>query len=312
MVYNDKTSGVAMSQYYWGVDLGGTKIECAVMSRKDDQCVLRKRVATEGSKGYVHILQRIKSLIDTCAESVGEYPEAIGFGTPGALDPQTGVMKNCNSTALNGQPFDKDLSEVLGTKIVLANDANCFALAEARLGVVKRLKPDAEVVFGIIMGTGVGSGVVVNGKLINGRHGIAGEWGHNVLEPNGALCYCGKEGCLETVISGKGLEAHYKSIAKEEHSLPEIVKLAEAGDSFAQHTLTRLIDKFGLAVAQIINVIDPDVIVVGGGVGNIDALYEHAPQAIKRHLFNPILDTLIVKPDLGDSAGVFGAAMLVK
>ncbi|PSW06672.1 ROK family protein [Photobacterium lipolyticum] len=301
-----------MSQYYWGVDLGGTKIECAVMARKDNRCVVRKRVLTQSDKGYVHILQRIKLLIDKCVEVVGEYPDAIGFGTPGALDPQTGVMKNCNSTALNGQAFDKDLEDVLGTKVILANDANCFALAETHLGVVKRLKPDAEVVFGIIMGTGVGSGLVVNGKLINGLHGIAGEWGHNVLEPNGAPCYCGKNGCLETVISGKGLEAHYKNLAKKALSLPEIVKKAAQADSYAQHTLTRLIEKFGLAVAQVINIIDPDVIIVGGGVGNIDALYEHAPKAIERHLFNSRLETLIVKPDLGDSAGVFGAAMLVK
>ncbi|MGF1759544.1 ROK family protein [Photobacterium sagamiensis] len=301
-----------MSQYYWGVDLGGTKIECAVMSRKDNRCVVRERVLTQSDKGYVHILQRIKLLIDKCVEAVGEYPDAIGFGTPGALDPQTGVMKNCNSTALNGQSFDKDLEDVLGTKVMLANDANCFALAETHLGVVKRLKPNAEVVFGIIMGTGVGSGLVVNGKLINGLHGIAGEWGHNVLEPNGAPCYCGKNGCLETVISGKGLEAHYKNLTKQSLSLPEIVKQAAKADSYAQHTLTRLIEKFGLAVAQVINIIDPDVIIVGGGVGNIDALYEYAPKAIERHLFNPRLETLIVKPDLGDSAGVFGAAMLVK
>lgn len=301
-----------MSRYYWGIDLGGTKIECAVMSYQDDQCVLRERIATEGHKGYEHVLQRIKLLIEQCAEKVGESPAIVGFGTPGTLDPQTGLMKNCNSTSLNDKPLDIDLETLLQIPVKLANDANCFALAEACLGIVPQIKPDAEVVFGIIMGTGVGSGVVVNGKLINGRHGIAGEWGHNVLEPNGAPCYCGKSGCLETVISGKGLEAYYQKLANKAATLPEIVELAEAGESYAQHTLTRLIEKFGLAVAQIINVIDPDVIVVGGGVGNIDALYEYGPKAIQRHLFNPVLDTQIVKPALGDSAGVFGAAMLVK
>ncbi|WP_064607911.1 ROK family protein [Photobacterium sp. J15] len=301
-----------MSRYYWGVDLGGTKIECAVMSRDDDQCIVRERIATEGEHGYEHVLQRIKSLIDICAEKVGEYPERVGFGTPGVLDPQTGVMKNCNSTSLNGKALDKHLASLLGVPVKLANDANCFALAETHLGVVKQVKPDAEVVFGIIMGTGVGSGIVVNGKVLYGCHGIAGEWGHNVLEANGEPCYCGKHGCLETVISGKGLEAHYQKLAQRTLSLPEIVEQAELGESFAQHTVTRLIEKFGLAVAQIINVIDPDVIVVGGGVGNIDALYEYGPKAIERHLFNPVLNTLIVKPALGDSAGVFGAAMLVK
>ncbi|MCW8330216.1 ROK family protein [Photobacterium sp. SDRW27] len=301
-----------MSRYYWGIDLGGTKIECAVMSYEDDQCVLRERIATEGDKGYEHVLQRIKLLVDLCTDKIGEKPESVGFGTPGTLDPQTGLMKNCNSTSLNGKALDKDLEKLLQVPVKLANDANCFALAEAQLGVVQQVKPDAEVVFGIIMGTGVGAGVVVNGKLVNGRHGIAGEWGHNVLEPNGAPCYCGKAGCLETVISGKGLEAYYQHLANQPLSLPEIVEQAELGESYAQHTLTRLIEKFGLAVAQIINVIDPDVIVVGGGVGNIDALYELGPKAILRHLFNPALDTKIVKPALGDSAGVFGAAMLVK
>lgn len=301
-----------MSRYYWGVDLGGTKIECAVMSYDGDRCVLRERIATQSEQGYEHVLQRIKLLVELCAEKVGEYPESIGFGTPGTLDPQTGVMKNCNSTSLNGKPLDKDLERLLRVPVKLANDANCFALAETRLGVVQQVKPDAEVVFGIIMGTGVGSGIVVNGKLIYGRHGIAGEWGHNVLEPDGCPCYCGKAGCVETVLSGKGLEAYYQHLAHRSLPLPEIVELAGQGDSHARRTLTRLIDNFGLAVAQIINVLDPDVIVVGGGVGNIDALYEQGPKAIEHHLFNPSLETKIVKPALGDSAGVFGAAMLVK
>ncbi|WP_299019683.1 ROK family protein [uncultured Photobacterium sp.] len=301
-----------MSRYYWGVDLGGTKIECAVMSYDDDQCVLRERIATEGARGYEHVLYRIKQLIELCAERVGEYPVRVGFGTPGVLDPQTRVMKNCNSTSLNGKALDKDLEQLLQVPVKLANDANCFALAETHLGIVKQVRPDAEVVFGIIMGTGVGSGIVVNGKVLYGCHGIAGEWGHNVLEPNGEPCYCGKNGCLETVISGKGLETHYQKLAQRGLSLPEIVEQAELGESFAQHTVTRLIEKFGLAVAQIINVIDPDVIVVGGGVGNIDALYEYGPKVIERHLFNPALNTQIVKPALGDSAGVFGAAMLVR
>ncbi|MGR5143318.1 ROK family protein [Photobacterium sp. DNB23_23_1] len=305
-----------MSKYYWGVDLGGTKIECAVMQYDDDHCVLRKRLPTEGEKGYQHVLGQIRKLIDLCVQDVGESPQTVGFGTPGTLDPATGTMKNCNSTHLNGQALDKDLESLLGFPVRLANDANCFALAEARLGVVQDIKPDAEVVFGIIMGTGVGSGIVVNGKVLNGCHGIAGEWGHNVLEVNGAPCYCGKQGCVETVMSGKGLERFYREQSdsgdKCSLSLPEIVVLAEQGNGLAQTTLERLHNYFGLAVASIINVLDPDVIVVGGGVGNIDSLYTKGRDAILPHLFNPELNTVLAKPALGDSAGVFGAAMLVK
>ncbi|HIF9171778.1 TPA: ROK family protein [Photobacterium damselae] len=299
-------------QYYWGVDLGGTKIECAVIDRNTEECVVRERIATEGQFGYEHVLNRIKELIDLCKEKSGIIPARIGFGTPGTLDPKLGVMKNCNSTSLNGKSLDKDLERILGCDVVLANDANCFALAEAHFGAAKRLKPDAEVVFGIIMGTGVGSGIVVNGKVINGCHGIGGEWGHNVIEPNGRDCYCGKKGCLETVMSGKGLEAYYQQLTGQNLPLPEIVAKARSGDEDGIKTLSRMIETFGLAVSQIINTIDPDVIVVGGGVGNIDELYEQGPKAVLAHLFNPELNTLIVKPDLGDSAGVFGAAALVK
>ena len=301
-----------MDRYYWGVDLGGTKIECAVIERSTDKCIVRERIATESDQGYAHILNQIKLLIDRCAEQLGQRPLAVGFGTPGTLDPHHGVMKNCNSTALNGKPLDKDLSLLLDAQVILANDANCFALAEAHFGAAKRVKPNAEVVFGIIMGTGVGSGIVVNGKGLYGCHGIAGEWGHNVIEPNGALCYCGQSGCLETVISGKGLERFYFEQSGVELSLPEIVERAAGNDLHAQTTLARMSHYFGIAAAQIINVLDPDVIVIGGGVGNIDALYQQAQQAILPHLFNGELNTQIVKPDLGDSAGVFGAAALVK
>ncbi|OAN11082.1 sugar kinase [Photobacterium jeanii] len=312
--------------YLWGIDLGGTKIECAVLSSEGFDCVVRERIATERDKGYQHILQQIKRLVERCAKLVGHYPHSIGFGTPGTLDPITAVMKNCNSTVLNDQPLDRDLSQLLGVEVVIANDANCFALAETKMGIVPQVAPQAETVFGIIMGTGVGAGVVVNGKVLHGCHGIAGEWGHNVLEPDGVACYCGKKGCVETVLSGPGLEAYHARLthhafepkptsdgACEVHhlTLPEIVAQARAGTPAAKHTLTRLVNQFGLAVAPIINVLDPDVIVIGGGVGNIDELYQGAEAAILPHLFNPRLATKIVKPALGDSAGVFGAAMLV-
>ncbi|PSV51084.1 ROK family protein [Photobacterium sp. GB-1] len=301
-----------MDRYYWGVDLGGTKIECIVIDRNSDQPIIRERIETESIKGYQHILDQIKILIERCAKIVGHYPYAVGFGTPGTLDPIHGVMKNCNTTALNGQPLDKDLNEMLGIHAIIANDANCFALAETHFGVVKRIKPDAQIVFGIIMGTGVGSGIVVDGKCLYGCHGIAGEWGHNVLEHNGADCYCGKQGCVETVISGKGLERYYYELSSQALSLPEIVEQAKQNNHEAVKTITRLREYFGLAVARIINVLDPEIIVIGGGVGNIDALYQDIETQILPHLFNTELNTLIVKPELGDSAGVYGAAALVK
>ncbi|WP_413111726.1 ROK family protein [Thaumasiovibrio sp. DFM-14] len=302
-----------MQKYYWGVDLGGTKIECAVMDRETDTCVLRERMPTEGDKGYRHVLDNIKMLIERCAEQVGAYPERVGFGTPGTLDPQTGVMKNCNSTHLNDQPLDKDLKILLDCDVLLANDANCFALAETTLGVVPDVAPEASVVFGVILGTGVGAGIVVNGKVLNGHHGIAGEWGHNVLNHDtGMPCYCGKSGCVETEISGPALERFYAELAGEVRPLKDIAAAAEAGDGLCRHTLTHLVEQFAAAVSVAINIIDPDVIVIGGGVGNIDAIYEYTPAAIKKHLFNPHFASLLVRPKLGDSAGVFGAAMLVK
>ncbi|MBP2701932.1 ROK family protein [Photobacterium lucens] len=301
-----------MDRYYWGIDLGGTKIECIVIDRDTEQSVIRERIATESVKGYTHILQQIKTLIDRCADKLGQYPKSVGFGTPGTLDPIHGVMKNCNTTALNGKALDKDLNALLNIKAVLANDANCFALAETHYGVVKRIKPDAQIVFGIIMGTGVGSGIVVDGKCLYGCHGIAGEWGHNVIEAQGADCYCGKQGCVETVISGKGLERYYREISGQDLPLPEIVAAAKNGNANAEKTIARLRHYFSLAVAKIINVIDPEVIVIGGGVGNVDELYQNIDQLILPHLFNSELDTQIVKPELGDSAGVFGAAALVK
>jgi len=195
-----------MSQPLWGIDLGGTKIEGAILpSLNDPKPIIRTRIDTESAKGYEHIIIQIKKLVHQMQEQTSLAPHSIGFGTPGVLDPVLQTMKNCNSTALNGMPLKKDLEEMLGIPVVLANDANCFALAETHWGVVKEKFPDASVVFGIIMGSGVGGGIVINGKVWNGHHGIAGEWGHNHLDDSGGPCYCGKTGCVETVISGPAL-----------------------------------------------------------------------------------------------------------
>ncbi|MCS6989660.1 MAG: ROK family protein [Chloroherpetonaceae bacterium] len=293
----------------WGIDLGGTKIECAVLeSPTSSRALTRQRIETQAEKGYAHILAQIKRLVDDVADTLGKRPTKIGVGTPGALEPSTQTLKNSNTVCLNGKPFKRDLEQVLGVPIKIANDANCFALAEARLGAAK----GASVVFGVIMGTGVGGGIVVDGKVIGGRQGIAGEWGHNVLEENGELCYCGKRGCVETVLSGVWLEKFYQARSGESRKLKDIVERHRLGtDENATLTIKRLTENFGKAIAVVINILDPDVIVLGGGVGNIDLLYGEGVEEAKKHVFNHKLETAIVKPILGDSAGVFGAAMLV-
>ncbi|WP_421220092.1 ROK family protein [Aeromonas jandaei] len=293
----------------WGIDLGGTKCECVVLD--GDEVLLRHRIPTERAGGYDHMIGQIAKLVAECAEKIGQRPTVIGMGTPGARDPQTGLMKNCNTTELNGKPFKEDLERRLGVPVLIANDANCFALAETHLGAVRQHHPNAKVVFGIIMGTGVGSGIVINGRILNGHHGIAGEWGHNVLSPDGPECYCGKHGCVETLISGPALEAWYEAKAKRRLSLAQIAA-ATAHDHVAKLTIDRLHLLFGQALANVVNILDPDVIVIGGGVGNVQSLYSVGRQTILPFLFNPRFSAPIIAPALGDSAGVFGAALLAR
>lgn len=293
----------------WGIDLGGTKCECVVL--EGDEVLLRHRIPTERAGGYDHMIGQIAKLVAECADKIGQQPTLIGMGTPGARDPQTGLMKNCNTTELNGKPFKEDLERKLGVPVLIANDANCFALAETHLGAVRQHHPDAKVVFGIIMGTGVGSGIVINGRILNGHHGIAGEWGHNVLSPDGPECYCGKRGCVETFISGPALEAWYEAKAKRHLSLAKIAA-ATAHDHVAKLTIDRLHLLFGQALANVVNILDPDVIVIGGGVGNVQSLYSVGRETILPFLFNPRFATPIIAPALGDSAGVFGAALLAR
>lgn len=296
----------------WGVDLGGTKIECAVLDHLDHEKVLiRKRIATEAAQGYEHIVGQIKKLIDSVASEIGETPKKIGFATPGVLDPGSGTMKNSNTTCLNGRPLGQDLRQALEVPVSLANDANCFALAEKLMGAGK-LFPHAEVVFGVIMGTGVGGGLIVGDRIIGGLHGIGGEWGHNELEFNGDDCYCGKKGCTEQVISGPALERYYARTSGENRSLKEILDRSTGDtDIYAKNTLDRLLEFYGKGISSLINIIDPDLIIIGGGVGNIDLLYTEGYERIKKYIFNKgVVSTPIIKPALGDSAGVFGAALL--
>lgn len=296
----------------WGIDLGGTKIEGVVLSGKDQPEVLaRLRLPTESKKGYDHVIEQIRKLIAQLKEATGREPQQIGMGTPGAIDPPTGFLKNSNSTVLNGKPFHKDLEERLGYTFVLANDANCFAVAETRMGVVPDHLQNPAMCFGVIMGTGVGGGLVLNGKVHNGLQGIGGEWGHSFLDRSGGPCYCGQTGCVETIISGPALQRYYHQISGKEGSLKEIIQRHREGiDDHASKTIDRLLHFFGKGIANLINILDPDAIIIGGGVGNIDELYVEGVDRIKSFVFNPRLDTKILKPKLGDSAGVFGAAFL--
>ncbi|GAA4457608.1 ROK family protein [Nibrella saemangeumensis] len=305
-------------QTYWGIDLGGTKIEGVILSSPSPESVIiRKRIDTEAGKGYQHIVSQIARLVDLLKSETGYQPVKIGFGTPGTLDPATQTMKGCNTTCLNGMPLKRDLEQTLGVPIEIMNDANCFALAEATMGSVPEVAPDFRVVFGIIMGTGVGGGVVIRGRdgqpfVLGGRQGIGGEWGHFILEENGYPCYCGKRGCNEQVLSGPALQKYYEDISGEKRKLQEIVERHKAGtDPYATQTIERLLEYFGRAVSILVNILDPDAIVVGGGVGNIDLLYTEGVERAKKYVFNwGKLETAFLKPKLGDSAGVFGAAML--
>lgn len=307
-------------QTYWGIDLGGTKTEGVVLSAPSpDAVVIRKRIDTEAHKGYDHILRQIVQLIDMLKAETGFAPERIGFSTPGTFDPARQAMKNCNTTILNGKPMKQDLARLLNLPIEVANDANCLALAEATMGIVPDVVPTFQTVFGVIMGTGVGGGIVVREKgedkrpfILNGLQGIGGEWGHNILEENGQPCYCGKRGCVEKVISGPALQQYYQQISGNARMMQEIMdRYWQGNDLVASQTVNRLLEYFGRAISVIVNILDPDAIVLGGGLGNIDLLYTEGVERARKYVFNSReLNTRFLKPKLGDSAGVFGAAML--
>ncbi len=302
----------------WGIDLGGTKIEGVILSAASpDAVIVRKRIDTEADKGYEHIVSQICLLVKILENETGLKPESIGIATPGTHDPATNTMKGCNTTCLNGRFLRDDLMAQLQVPITLANDANCFALAEATMGVIPDVLTDFRCVFGIIMGTGVGGGVVLqspSGQVfpLNGLHGIGGEWGHNILEHNGYDCYCGKKGCREQVLSGPSLQRYYQEKTGNSLTFKQIMANHNAGnDPAATETVDRMLEYFGRSLTEIINVLDPDAIVVGGGLSNIDLLYTEGIERAKKYVFNNgIINTPILKPKLGDSAGVFGAAML--
>jgi fructokinase len=294
----------------WGIDLGGTKIEGAILDpARPGEPLCRLRLPTESEYGYDHILGQIAQLCQKMSAETGlPLPPKIGMGTPGTVDPRTHLLRGSNTQCLNGRPLGRDIEKKLSTSFACANDANCFALAEAAWGAARGY----ETVFGIIMGTGVGAGIVVKGQVLNGCHGIAGEWGQLVLDPSDAPSAHGTHGTVEAFICGPGLERFYAQQSGAPAPLKEIVLRAETGDPHAQATLERLTTRFAEGLAKVIDILDPHAIVIGGGVGNIDALYRESTRSkIADRIFAPAFSAALLKPALGDSAGVFGAAMLV-
>ncbi|MDV5037645.1 fructokinase [Vibrio diabolicus] len=295
-----------------GIDLGGTKIEVIALSDAGEE-LFRKRVPTpQGS--YTKTLDAIVDLVAD-AETATSLKGTVGIGIPGTLSPKTGVVKNANSTWLNGQPIDKDLFAKLHRQVAIANDANCMALSEA----VDGSGQGYQSVFAIIIGTGCGAGIAINGQVHSGGNGIGGEWGHNPLpwleqvdeEHMYAMpCYCGQKGCIETFVSGTGLCRTYGLISGQQRQGREIVALAEQGDEAASSALDLFEKRLGKAIASIVNVLDPDVIVLAGGASNIDRIYHALPSAIEAYTFGGEFDTPVVKATHGDSSGVRGAAWL--
>jgi predicted NBD/HSP70 family sugar kinase len=292
-----------------GIDLGGTKIELIALDADGAEVCRRREATPQGD--YWGTLETIRQLVLRAEREWGETG-SVGIGTPGAVSRATGRLKNSNSVCLNGQPLIEDLERVLGRPVRMANDADCFALSEANDGAAAGLP----VVFGVILGTGVGGGIVVKGRLLQGPNAIAGEWGHNPLpwpqadELPGPECYCGKRGCIETFLSGPGLARDFLQQSGQSLTGVEILARAESGDAEAELAFQRYEDRLARGLAHVINLLDPDAIVLGGGLSNCDRLYEEVPKRWGRYVFSDRVDTLLLPPRHGDSSGVRGAAWL--
>jgi fructokinase len=293
-----------------GIDLGGTKIEGVALAA-GGAVAARRRVPTPRGD-YTATIEAIAGIVDALEWELGAGRLTVGIGMPGAISPATGLVKNANSTWLNGRRLDADLALRLSRPVRLANDADCFALSEAHDGAAS----GASCVFGVIVGTGTGGGVVVHGQVLTGPNAIAGEWGHNSLpwpadaERPGPPCYCGLSGCIETFLSGPGLVRDHQSAWGESLAAEEIVRRADAGEPAAAASMERYEDRMARALASVINVLDPDVIVLGGGMSNVRRLYDNVPCLWGRHAFSDRVDTKLVPPLHGDSSGVRGAAWL--
>lgn len=291
-----------------GIDLGGTKIEGIALG-DEGEILVRRRVATPPD--YPATVAAISGLVRDLEVETGERG-TVGMGIPGTIVPATGLVKNANSTCLIGQPLGRDLEQSLERPVRIMNDANCFALSEAADGAAA----GAEVVFGVILGTGVGGGIVVRGECLSGANLIAGEWGHNALpwvgaeELPGPLCYCGKHGCIESWLSGPGFSRDHERVTGEARPAPDIAAAARSGDAGAASSLARYVDRLGRALSSVINILDPDVIVLGGGMSNVAGLAEAVAARLPAHVFSDTILTRVVRHRHGDSSGVRGAAWL--
>jgi fructokinase len=288
-----------------GIDLGGTKTEGIVMEASG-AIVARERRPTPQAEGYRAILDTVGALATALEQQAGQ-PCRIGIGTPGSISTATGNLKNSNTVCMNGRPVKADLEKLLNREVRIANDANCFALSEALDGAGK----DHGVVFGVILGTGVGGGLVFHGRLHEGPQHIAGEWGHNVLEQDGPRCYCGRHGCVETFLSGPGLVLDFRASGGDPgFDAQAIVAAAEHGDALAEAAMQRYLDRFGRALGAVVNILDPDAVVLGGGMSNIARLYDEGRGRVARYVFNDAPRTNLLPNVHGDSSGVRGAAQL--
>lgn len=301
-----------------GIDLGGTKIEAVLIDEKDDNgnddsnnisIITRKRVPTP-KDNYKKILDVILTLINEMNDHVDQmnddHSQTIGICAPGAISHKTGLIKNSNTQCLIDKPLKQDLEDLLGVPILVDNDANCFAMAESLLGAAKNY----HTVFGVIMGTGVGGGIIIDKKIHHGRINIAGEWGHHILYRGGNRCYCGNNGCVETYLSGPSLEKRWKEITGNHLPLKLIIERLDDNDYLSTKWKTEFLENFGYALANVIDILDPDAIVLGGGVSNIPFLYTQGRDLVYKNVFSDVVDTPILQNKLGDSAGVFGAALL--
>lgn len=295
-------------RYRLGIDLGGTKTEVLVLD-PDQHPVYRERVATP-AHSYDQILAMIADLVLKAEVNI-KHEMTIGIGIPGAISPATGLLRNSNTVCMNGQPFLSDVETLLQRGIRIDNDANCFTLSEALGGAARNYA----IVFGVIIGTGTGGGLVIDGKLVNGPHSISGEWGHNPLpwhttKDGSPDCYCGKTACIETFLSGPGFAQGFQSRSGRMLSSEEIIAAADAGDSECREMIDSYHDQMARALAQVINIIDPHAIVVGGGMSNIDSIYAEVPARLPAYVFSDFVETSILKAERGDASGVYGAALL--
>jgi fructokinase len=292
-----------------GVDLGGTKIEIIALD-ENGATVLRRRVPTPAAD-YSATVRAVAELVLSAQSQIGSIA-SVGIATPGALSPQTGLLRNSNSVVLNGKPLDRDITDALRQSVRLENDANCLAISEA----VDGAGAGSPAVFGAILGTGVGGGIVIKGRILTGLNRIGGEWGHNPLpwatenERPGHRCYCGKYGCIETFLSGGGLAREYFSLSKKETTAEQIAAEEEAGEPYAVRSLATYKDRLARSLAALVNILDPDVIVFGGGISNINALYVGLTELIAQYTFSDAIKTKVVRAAHGDSSGVRGAAWL--